>query len=1014
MPSTRAGTSEARVYPAPLEAHLPRRERLAEGVFVGRQAEIGMLQAALEDALAGRGRLVLLAGEPGIGKTRTAREFASHARERGALVRWGRCHESAGMPSYWPWVQLLRAHVRDGNAAQIRTEMGTGAADIATLVPEVREQLLDLPGLLHLEDPEQARFRLFDAVTAFLCRAAQTTPLVLVLDDLHWADKPSLLMLEFLAPELSRSRLLVVGTYRDVDLSRQHPLSETLAELTRERSLQRLLLRGLHREEVRSFMTLSTGITPPEVMVQAVYTQTEGNLLFLTEVVRLLVQEGELTPERLVQPASLSLRIPEGVRDVIGKRLNRLSPDCNQVLTLAAVIGREFSLKEVVRLFAAWSEEHVLGLLEEAVVARVLEEVPQAVGWYQFTHALMRATLYDELTTVRRVQLHRHIGEALEALYSTNLEPHLHRLAHHFCAAAQSGAADKAIAYAERAGARAAAVLAYEEAVHHYQMALQSLERLEPVPEAQQCTLLLALGEAQRKAGEYPQALETFQRAADLARRLEGPENLAYAALGFEETSWRPGLPGDVAARLLEEALRGLGEADSILKARVLGGLARAMVFSGALTQAAVVEQQAAEMARRLGDPTTLAATLKTRFFVRWRPEHIATRLATVTELLRLADEVGDGDLVLQAYSWRLFDLMDLGDMPAVEAQLEAHTRLAEEFRQPFYLYINVTFRAMRAIFEGHFEAGEQLAQQAFTIGQRLRGQDALGVFGVQMFMLRREQGRLQELAPIVAHFVQTSPAASIWRPGLALIYSELGCEPEAREEFERLAAHDFADIPQDAVWSTCIVYLTKVCTFLGDARRASILYQCLTPFDGYNITVGPTAACYGAAARYLGMLATTMARWDEAQRHFADALAMNARTGAKPWLAHTQYEYARMLLVRGHAGDDETAVSLLEAALTVSRALGMRALEGHVVALQEHTRAQVCLVQVYPCGLTRREVEVLRLIAAGKSNRDIAAGLFISPNTVANHVRNILTKTSTANRTEAAAFAIRHGLLEA
>jgi tetratricopeptide (TPR) repeat protein len=325
----------------------------------------------------------------------------------------------------------------------------------------------------------------------------------------------------------------------------------------------------------------------------------------------------------------------------------------------------------------------------------------------------------------------------------------------------QSGEVEKTITYAARAGARASSLLAYEEAVRHYEKALQALERQASVDEVQRCKLLIALGEAHRQAGAYPQAMDTFQRAADIAHMLGLTEELAHAALGFEETTWRPGLPGDAATRLLERALGALGEEDSTLKARVLGSLARGLVFTGSFEAAIGVETQAVEMARRLGDRAALAATLKARFFFRWRPELIAARLAGATELGKLAEETGDREMALIARGWRLFDLMELGDIQAVARELVVHKRLVEELRQPFYLYIHVTFQAMRATFLGHFEEGERLAQQAFAIGQRLRGQDALGIFGVQMFTLRREQGRLQELALVVRRFVQMSSEAS-------------------------------------------------------------------------------------------------------------------------------------------------------------------------------------------------------------------------------------------------------------
>ena len=333
---------------APVEEAQPL-DSLAGGVFVGRQREMGDLKACLEDALSGRGRLVTLVGEPGIGKTRTAQELATYAGLRSAQVLWGRCYEEQGMPPYWPWVQAIRSYVRERDPDQLRSEMGAGAADIAEVVSDVKERLPDLRPPPQLESPEQARFRLFDSITAFLKSASQKQPLVLVLDDLHWADQPSLLLLQFVARELGNSRLLLVGTYRDVELSRQHPLAETLGELTRERLFQRVLLRGLSQQDVGRFIEVAAGVDPPLGLTEAVHTQTEGNPLFVTEVVRLLVQEGELTQESGSRD-SWTVRIPEGVREVIGRRLNRLSQRCNETLTIASVVGREFELRQLTPL----------------------------------------------------------------------------------------------------------------------------------------------------------------------------------------------------------------------------------------------------------------------------------------------------------------------------------------------------------------------------------------------------------------------------------------------------------------------------------------------------------------------------------------------------------------------------------------------------------------------------------------------------------------------------------------
>ncbi|MCI0794176.1 MAG: protein kinase, partial [Chloroflexi bacterium] len=443
-------------------------DSLAGGVFVGRHAEMGELKAALEDALSGRGRLVTLVGEPGIGKTRTALELATYAGLRQAQVLWGRCYEEQGMPPYWPWVQAIRSYVRDHDPEQIRAEMGAGAAEIAEVVSDVRERLPDLPTAPVLDNPEQARFRLFDSITAFLRTASRTQPLVLVLDDLHWADQPSLLLLQFVARELGGARLLIIGTYRDMELSRQHPLAEALGELTRERLFQRVVLRGLSQEDVGRFIEMTSGNQAPRGLVEAVHSQTEGNPLFVTEIVRLLVQEGELSAEKVRETDSWTIRIPEGVREVIGRRLNRLSQRCNEALTVASVLGREFTMAQLRPLVEEVTEDRLFEILEEALAARVIEELPQSVGRYQFTHALIQETLAEELSLTRRVRLHARIAEALEQLYGDDTESHAAELAHHFAQAEAMTGPEKLVRYSLQAGERALAAYAYEEAQGHF------------------------------------------------------------------------------------------------------------------------------------------------------------------------------------------------------------------------------------------------------------------------------------------------------------------------------------------------------------------------------------------------------------------------------------------------------------------------------------------------------------------------------------------------------------------
>jgi predicted ATPase len=842
-------------------------ESQRSSIFVGRQHEMDMLRTTLEDALAGQGRLVMLGGEPGIGKTRTAHELATIAVQQGGQVLWGRCYEEQGAPPYWPWVQSIRAYVHESRLSQLRADMGRGAAAIAEIVPDVQERLPGLRPLPRLEEPDQARFRLFDAITGFLLKAAHRQPVVLILDNLHWADRPSLLLLEFVTREIAAARLLVVGTYRDVELSRQHHLFQTLGELTREPLFQRLLLGGLSREDIDRFMALATGIAPPQAVLGAVYRQTEGNPLFMTEVVRLLVQEGVLTQAGIskfhmlsgatrgtVPPGSeqdVRVRIPDGVREVIGRRLNRLSEQCIQTLTIAAAMGREFRLEELACLVDDLPQEDVLAILEEAEQVRIIEGLPGALGHYQFSHALIRETLYDELTAARQMRLHAQIARALEAYYRAYLAPHVARLAHHYSAAGQMDEAGKAIDYAMQAGARAMAMLAYEEAVRYYEMALQLVERREPGDRACRCQLLIALGEAQTKAGEVSQAVEILRQAAESARQLGAPESLAHAAMGFEEATWRPGLPGGAAVHLLEMALEALGEQDSVLRARVLSSLARALVFAGTQERGMGVGRAAIEMARRIGDTSALLVALKAVLHTAVGPELLHERLAYATEMLHIAQQTQEIEKAIQGYFWRIICLLEIGDIPTVDAEVEALTQLAEGLKQPFYQYLALTLRIVRLLLEGKWQAAEQIAYQSLTLGRRLQGQDPAGTFGIQMFTIRREQGRLREIEPVLRSFVQRHSLASAWRPGLALLYSELGLQ-EARDVFESLAADNFASIPRDALWVSCIAYLAEVCAFLRDALRAATLYQLLLPYAQHSIMAGGHTACLGSASRYL------------------------------------------------------------------------------------------------------------------------------------------------------------------
>ena len=574
------------------------------GTFVGRERELSELAGGLDDAFAGRGRLFLLAGEPGIGKSRLAEELIADARARGAHVLVGRCWEAGGAPAYWPWVQALRAYVRDAEPEPLRAQLGDRAADLAQLLPELRALLPDI------EEPpapesEGARFRLFDLTSSFLMRVAQTRPLVIVLDDLHAADEPSLLLLQFVARELGESRLLIVGAYRDVDPTLADPLRTILMELAREPVTRTLELAGLGEPDIVRFLELAVPGASTADLAPTVHAETEGNPLFVGEILRLLAAE-----HRLDEPPTAPLAIPQSVREVIGRRLRHLSYQCNELLVLASVLGREFDLDALARI-SGLERDAMLEFLDEAIDARVVSEVPGAIGRTRFAHALIRDAAYHGPARSRRVQLHRQVGEGLEALYASDLDPHLAELAHHFFEAAAGGNGQKAVVYARRAGSRAVDLLAYEEAVRLYGMALEALGPDSAATARSRCELLLALADSKARAGDSGEARASFLSAAELARSAGLPEALAQAALGYGgRFVWDRAMSDERLVPLLQDALATLGEVESTLRVQLLSRLAAALRGEPSRERRERICQEAVQTARRIGDPAAVAYAL--------------------------------------------------------------------------------------------------------------------------------------------------------------------------------------------------------------------------------------------------------------------------------------------------------------------------------------------------------------------------------------------------------------------
>jgi DNA-binding winged helix-turn-helix (wHTH) protein/tetratricopeptide (TPR) repeat protein len=952
--SQHSGVSSQKSQPAPSLQPPASSSKSVASSFVGREQEMAELRKNLEDALSGRGRLVLLTGEPGIGKTRTAEELANDARLRNAQVLIGKCYEGEGAPPFWPWVQITRAYLSAHDDATMQAAMGAGAAAIAEVLPDVQARLPHLPTPPPLAS-EHARFRFFDSFISFLKHAATAHPLVLILDDLQWADTPSLLLFQFLARELSDTHIFLIGTYRDIEFGPTYPFAQALGELARIGGSQTLWLRGLAESEVAHFLTLTTTHAPSSTLITAIHQKTGGNPFFVTEVIHTLARDGEAA---FLETGSVEqIPLPQRVRAAIERRLATLSAPCREMLAMAAAVGQEFALTLLdavqTKSGVVSGASTLLALLNEAVAARFVAPTPRGVGRYSFAHALIRETLYASLGEDRRVRLHRQIGEALERMAgkdsggagaSTPGEL-VAELAFHFFLAAPGGDNEKAIAYAIQAGERAATLFAYSEATTHYAHALQLMEMTKGA-ELQRGELLLHLGEAQRKAGSTTAAQETCRVVADLARSLrqrgeqgQSASLLARAALGFATgigmVTATGGVEDPFIVGLLEEALAALGAEDSSLRACVLSRLALEIYYSRDPQRQTALSQEAVGVARRVDDTATLAYVLLARHIALGEPGNVEERLAAATEIMRLATAAGDKELALRGQLLHLCDLLELGDLRTADREFPLFRQRAEELRQPSYLWFVETWKAMRAWLRGRFAEANQLAREAFAIGRRMQDPDVMQCYTVQLFGLHTGIKSLQGIELPVQEFAERYTALPSWRSALVLLYATTGAKEDARREFEQFAANDFADIPRDGNWMITMTNFAQVCTILRDQPRAATLYHLLLPYAKHCVAVQPALLCLGSATRFLGLLALTLTRWSDAEAHFEEALQQNQQMGAKPLIALTQQQYAVMLFARRQPGDWERAMAFLNQALGAAQELGMDELENRLLAIK-------------------------------------------------------------------------------
>jgi tetratricopeptide (TPR) repeat protein len=944
--------------------------------------------------IGGQGQVCFVTGEAGFGKTCLATEFARRAQEQHAdlLVVIGDCNAHTGISDpYLPFRELLAMLLGDTddrvaqgmtteeNAGRLEGFLGVSKRVLADLGPDLIDIFLPGVGLAAragalvvgekgagkqrraafagssaaLAAAEQVsaneQSRIFEQVTSVLMSLAEQKPLILILDDLHWVDDSSASLLFHLARRIQGSRIQVIGTYRpeDVALGRgdgRHPLEQVVSELKRHYGDPVVALGDETDAETRRFIDMLIDSEPNKLGAdfrEELHRRTNGHALFSAELLLDMQERGDLRQDSAgewVEGESLDWKkLPARIEGVVEERINRLESELQDILTIASVEGETFTAQVIGRLQEI-AERRLLKSLTQELDRRhrlVSEEGSRRVGEnrisrFRFRHHMFQKYLYDNLGESEREQLHEDVAAILESLYAGNRPKVAVQLARHYENARMYEQASECYLLA---GERAAAVYACNEALELARRGVAALEQVGDLS-AHSALLLelnLLVGQAQHHVGLIAQSMETFEQTAELAARLGAPEVLARAALGYDEPRWRCNLLESTAVKLLQSALEALDDGDSELRVLLTAHLARAKL--GQLPREALMEllDGAIAMARRIESPRALVESLRTRLNVDRDPAGIDERVRLIGEMLGIAERIEERYLQMELLAFRIYDVAATGDVETWQRDLDAHGELSKRIGEPFYEYSRQAMAVAPLVQAARFEQAEQMAMAAFETGRQLGVDNTEGVMGVQMFTIRREQGRLAEIAPVVQHFLNEQGAGAAWRPGLALIYADLGELDKAKDQFDRLAAEQFGAIPRDSLWQTSLSYLAETCCVLDAVDEARILYELLLPYRDLAIVVGNASVCLGAAARYLGQLASLMHRWDDADAHFRRAIELDTRMSARTWLPHSQFQYSRMLFRRGKQDEALAASELLDAAAQAADERGLRILQNRM-----------------------------------------------------------------------------------
>jgi tetratricopeptide (TPR) repeat protein len=689
-------------------------------VFVGRERELADLRSAVERARDKEGSLFLISGSAGLGKTRLASEVAAEAAALGTRVVWGRCWQGSGAPPYHPWIEVLR-RLRRGRATRARS-----LADLLDLSDGQRDE----------QDPDVARFSLFDATASAISDAAEQQPLLLVLDDLQWADVPSIDLAGFIGRTAIDDRVLTIATYRDDDIARDPARAKAIADAARYGEHRRLA--GLRPPEIKRYVAALHGHQIADRTADDLYAATGGNPFFLDETLRLL------SPDE-IETGRLRARLTHGIAEAIRDRAATIDASSLRAIEVASVIGREFALP-VLEMASDLPRDAVIVAIGAGVAAGLLEHAPMSLGTHSFAHDLAREALYEGIEVTRRAELHRRVGDALEVYYSASDASHAPELAYHYTLAAlDQRATEKAIRYSERAADEALNDHAYDPAVRLLTTCVD-LAKASGSPPTVQCALLMRLGDAQMRAGRVETAVATYADAAAIARVEGDAQILAWAALGAAEIGVRHGqLDADVTS-LLEEARIALGDEESPLAARVLSRCAGSRYYTAEREVGLDQSRRAVEMARRTGDEVALAYVLRTHVFSGARPTELDERHELTLEGLALATSLGDRALIFSFEHRAMLNLLEMGD-PTFEDRLDTLRRIAADAPRPLWQSLIPMFDAGLHLLRGSIDQADRLAAEGYRIGEETGNPNAFAAYGGALIMIRHAQGRLGEIA---------------------------------------------------------------------------------------------------------------------------------------------------------------------------------------------------------------------------------------------------------------------------